>query len=171
MAENADNPGTGAGGRPPFVPTEKMRGEVQAFSIAGYTQEQIAEYLDIDPKTLRANFRTELDFASMKVIANAAMNVVRLGNGVPAEFDDKGNKIREEIPMSLGPNAFILKTRGKKQGWSERLELTGKNGEPLMPDLSGVSDDKLKILEQAELILNELAAAGSGTTGTGKTTH
>jgi hypothetical protein len=172
-SENTAEQNPDSGGRPPWEPTDKQRGEVTAFTVAGYTQEQIGAYLDVDPKTLRQHCRQELDFARMKVIANCATNVVRLANGVPAEFDAKGNKIRDEIPMSLGPNAFILKTQGKKvgEGWSERVEVTGKDGTPLMHDLSKLTDAELEIVAAAQRLLAGIAPAAAGPAGTGQTTH
>lgn len=158
-------------GRPPWEPSEKQRGEVQAFAIAGYTQEEIALYLEVDTKTLREHCRDELDFATMKVVAQAANNVVRLANGVPAVFDENKNCIRAEIPMSLGPNAFILKTKGKKLGWSER---PGTGG-PLAPedvDWSQYTDAEIELIARAQQLLSSRAAApAAGAKGTGATTH
>jgi hypothetical protein len=57
----------GAGGRPPWEPTAEERGKVAAWAEAGYTQEDIADRLDIDPKTLRLRCRKELDFGTRAI--------------------------------------------------------------------------------------------------------
>jgi predicted transcriptional regulator len=134
-------------GRPSFQADDIKRGEVRALTVAGYTQGQVAEYLGIDEKTLRKHFEQELRFATMKVLANCVSNVVQLANGVPAKFDEKGNCIRAEIPMSLGPNAFILKTRGKALGWSERIEHTGKDGGDITHS-HGVLDEVTRMVRE-----------------------
>ncbi len=53
-------------------PTDILRGKVIGFSCAGFTQAQIADYLNIDDNTLRKHYRYELDHAKMdKTIALA----------------------------------------------------------------------------------------------------
>lgn len=53
----------------PHEPTDKTKAEVTALYSFGTPQEEIAKYLDIDPKTLRKYYRQELDTAIVK--ANA----------------------------------------------------------------------------------------------------
>lgn len=121
-------------GRPKFEPSEKQRGMVQALAAAGYGQDDIAAYLGISDRTLRKAFRRELDFAEMELIAGAVNSLGRMAVGAPAQFDEKGNQLRAEVRPELGACCFILKTRGKALGWTERLELTGKNGAPIELD-------------------------------------
>ena len=52
-----------------YVPTDDDRRQVEEMARIGTPQEGIAEVLAIDPKTLRKNFREELDTAAE--IANA----------------------------------------------------------------------------------------------------
>ena len=52
-------------GSPEHEPTLLTRAKVEGFSCAGYTQTQIANYLQIDDKTLRKHYRHELDCAKM----------------------------------------------------------------------------------------------------------
>jgi hypothetical protein len=106
-------------GRTPYQPTDVNRGEVRVLATIGYTQEQIASYLGIAKMTLTKHFRAELDRAAMAVLAQCVTNVIMLANGRPAEYDARGNLIRTEIPVSLGANAFLLKTKGKFLGWNQ----------------------------------------------------
>ncbi len=55
----------GKGGPEGHLPTLETRAKVIGFSCAGFTQTQIADYLDIDDKTLRRHYRDELDKAKM----------------------------------------------------------------------------------------------------------
>jgi hypothetical protein len=135
------------------------RGQVKAWTEAGYSQDDIAARLDVDPKTLRKHCREELDFGAMDLLVNAVGQLGRMCVGAPAQFDEAGNRIREEVLPQLGAICFLLKTRGKKLGWSERLEVTGKDGAPVAPvlDLSQLSDEQLSIIQQAQEIVAALA--------------
>jgi hypothetical protein len=156
-------------GRPAFEPTDQNRGEVKALRVAGYTQEQIADYLDIDEKTLRLHFRDEIDKAKMKVIAGAAGNVVRAALGAPAQFDNKGNEIRAEQKPEAWAICFLLKTQAKDQGWSERFEHTGKGGGPIEhADLSKLTPEEL---DEAERLARKIADSGANRGGTRPTQH
>jgi len=59
-------------GRPPHVPSDQTRKQVEAMSSYGVPQEDIAKVLDIDPKTLRLHYRYELDTAEIKANAQVA---------------------------------------------------------------------------------------------------
>ena len=52
-----------------YVPTKKDRDTVYSYTQVGITQEDIAKILEINLKTLRKHYRSELDKAA--VIANA----------------------------------------------------------------------------------------------------
>lgn len=47
-------------GRPAYSPTESDRMDVAKWNRSGASQEEIADALDIDPKTLRKHFEAEL---------------------------------------------------------------------------------------------------------------
>jgi len=47
------------------IPTAKTRGKVEGFVCAGFTQEQIAKYLDISVDTLYKYYKQELDKTHM----------------------------------------------------------------------------------------------------------
>ena len=46
-------------------PNQKVAGKVEGLSAAGFNQKAIADYLQIDVKTLRKHYRDELDVAMM----------------------------------------------------------------------------------------------------------
>jgi len=99
-------------GRPAFDPTDEQRKTVKAMAGFGIPQEDIAAVLDVDPKTLRKHFRIELDtgetIATVKV-AESLYNNATSGN--------------------VAAQIFWMKARA---GWSEKHELGGFGGQPLM---------------------------------------
>lgn len=137
-------------GRKPWSPTADQRLAVRRWAIAGFSEDQIAARLNVDPKTLRRACRAELDDAFMDVLANTGLTVVQMANGRPAEYDKSNNLIRAELLPSLGACCFLLKTRGKKLGWSERLEVTGPDGKGLFDDLnfSALNNDEFGQLQK-----------------------
>lgn len=97
-------------------PTPEQRKTVRALSGFGVPQDDIAAYVDIDPKTLRKHFRVELDRGSLEATAKVAQslfNMATSGNNVAAAN-------------------FWMKARA---GWREKnnLEITGKDGTPIGP--------------------------------------
>lgn len=64
-------------------PTEITRAKVTGLAFAGYTQADIAKYLDISDETLRKYYKTELHNATCDVIddvAKTALNMARAGD-------------------------------------------------------------------------------------------
>ncbi len=57
---------------PLHKPTEKTKAKVEAFSCAGFTQEQIAHYLQIDTDTLKKYYDVELRESRMSKIADVS---------------------------------------------------------------------------------------------------
>jgi predicted transcriptional regulator len=141
-------------------PTDQQRAEVEAFAVAGYPAGEIAACLGVDAKTLRAHCRDELDFAAMRLTARIAGNVIRAALGAPARLDANGNVLEDEVLPQSWALTFYLKTRGKKLGWSERAEHTGKNGGPIELDYSSLSDEELRALDRARAILGRIAPRG-----------
>ncbi|PWU07231.1 MAG: hypothetical protein C5B43_00625 [Verrucomicrobia bacterium] len=84
-------------GPPEHEPTVETRAKVVGFACAGFKQTQIADYLDIDEKTLRKHYRYELDKAKME-------KTMMLGNNLYADALN-GDKVSRE---------FWLKCQG---GW------------------------------------------------------
>jgi len=143
-----------------WKPTDKQREDVEAFAVAGYSQGEIASCLGVDVKTLRAHCRDELDFASMRLTARIAGNVICAALGSPARYDAENNKLEAEVVPQSWALTFYLKTRGKKLGWSERAEHAGKNGGPLELDYSSLSDEELQTLDRARAILGRISPPG-----------
>ena len=55
--------------RPPFQPTDKSRDQVQSLKGLMVSEAAIANFLDIDVKTLKRHFRTQLDHGHDRTVA------------------------------------------------------------------------------------------------------
>lgn len=143
--------------RATWRPTDEQRADVEAFTVAGYSQGEIAACLGVDVKTLRTQCGDALDFASMRLTARIAQKVIRAALGAPACYDAKDNKLEDEVVPQSWALTFYLKTRGRKLGWSERAEHAGKDGGPLELDYSGLTDEELAALDRAHDILARIA--------------
>lgn len=90
-------------GRPEFAPTPEQRRLVKALAAVGVSQVDIATVVDIDVKTLRKHFRTELDVGAIEANAKVAQALFKRAT------EEKG---------SAGVQAaiFWLKVRA---GWRE----------------------------------------------------
>lgn len=116
-------------------PTPESRGEVRGMAMANIPKDVIAKAIGIDEKTLCKHYPEEVERGRTKLLAAAATQTARFVYGAKAEFDDRGNMIRGEIKPEQAACFFVLKTQGKKYGWSERTEHTGADGAPLFNDL------------------------------------
>ena len=87
-----------------FSATAEQRRTVRAMSGFGIQQEEIATFLDIDPKTLRKHFRAELDRGSTEATAKVAQSLFRMAT--------EGNNVAAAI--------FWMKARA---GWSEKQRI------------------------------------------------
>ena len=103
-----------------FTPTDEQRGMVKAFAAYGVQQDEIAKYLEIDPKTLRKHFRRELDTGSIEATSKVAQSLYKAATS--------GN---------VGAAIFWMKARA---GWREKhsLELTGADGGALITRIERV---------------------------------
>ena len=61
-----------AGGRPPYQPSEKERGQVKTLAGVGVSHNDIAKVLQIAPATLRTHFWQELEIGSIEANAKVA---------------------------------------------------------------------------------------------------
>ncbi|NJM10602.1 MAG: hypothetical protein HC889_00615 [Synechococcaceae cyanobacterium SM1_2_3] len=97
-----------------------MRDLVQTCAAAGIPQKTIAKWLGVGDKRLRKLFATELDDSRWNLVLDAykAMGVHMAGR--PAEFDQAGNCIREELKPNIAAPIFILKKRGGVD-WEDKL--------------------------------------------------
>jgi hypothetical protein len=146
--------------RAAWRPTEEQRAEVETFTVAGYSEGEIAACLGVDVKTLRSHCRDELDLSAMRLTARIAANVIRAALGAPVRLDANGKQLEAEVVPQSWALSFYLKTRGKKLGWSERAEHTGKNGGPIELDYSSLTDEELAALDRARAILGRIAPRG-----------
>lgn len=169
--------GVDVGGRPPWEPTDLDRGRVQGYAEAGFTHEQIAKRVGIDVKTLAKHCGDILEFARMDLIVGIARNAFRAALGAQAQFDGNGNCVRAEVLPQAWAICFILKTIGRKLGlgFTERLEITGKDGDPLLVGLTAVmtklSDEELAVIDHAQRILAAHAPELAGPQRDGETAH
>ncbi len=122
-------------------PNPKDRAMVRKMSSFGIPQEEIAEVLEIDSKTLRKHYRKELNTAA--AIANTEV------------AESLFNKATGDGPGSVPAAIFWLKSRA---GWREKQELdvTSSDGSmtPAKLDLSKLSTETL-----AEIVAAKDAAA------------
>lgn len=121
--------------------TEETTAKVAGLVIAGINQPDIAKVMGISEDTLQRKYRETLDISAAKTLANIANTLVQKAlNGDTASI------------------IFYLKTRGKKQGWSERIEVTGADGDRIK---SEVSFDPSSLTEQQLISLLEIAGGGA----------
>lgn len=129
-------------GRPEFKPTAANRQSVRTLARVNYKHEAIAEYLGIDSDTLRKHFKTELLVTKMNMLGDAANKLVAA--------------VKKGEPWAV---CFTLKTQAKEQGWSERYEVTGKDGGSIPLRLESLTDAQLGIL--IERIEGAISSRGS----------
>ena len=105
---------------PPHAPTPESRAQVSALYSYGITQEEIARFLSIDPKTLRLHYRDELDSAHVK--ANAKVGQFLFQNASGATLKD-GASHSDCVRAAM----FWAKTR---MGWREtnQIDHTSSDG-------------------------------------------
>lgn len=141
-------------GRPRFEPTDKQRGIVEALTALGMNQTVIAAYpgVRIDEKTLRENFRDELDFGLTKLLAGAVNQLGRAAVGAPAVYDADGKLLCAEVLPQAWAICFLLKTKAKHLGFSERVELVGKDG--------GAIEHKHEVVDEVAALIREEIGEG-----------
>jgi hypothetical protein len=91
-------------GRRSHKPDPTSRRQVEAMAGYGIPEVDIACVLDLDPKTLRKHYRSELDKGHIKATTKVAENLYRKATG----------EGREAVTAAI----FWLKTRA---GWKETL--------------------------------------------------
>jgi len=112
-----------------FSATAEQRRTVRAMAGFSVPQEEIATFLDIDPKTLRKHFRVELYKGGTEATAKVAQSLFRMAT--------EGNNVAAAI--------FWMKARA---GWSDRQRVEHSLAGPFAV-ISGVeraddlSDDEL----------------------------
>jgi hypothetical protein len=124
-------------GRPPHQPTAESRMKVWRTCATGGNQERIAAELGIDPKTLRAHYRYELDYAAAEANDLVAGTVLQMatGGGGPDGWRD----------AEFAAAKYWLQTRAH---WKQDvLEISGLEGGPI----------ETKDVSAREFIASELA--------------
>ena len=102
--------------RPRFTPSSEQRTIVSIMASCGFTHNQIAEKVQVDPKTLRRTFRNELDQGMQTANAIVAQSLFKKATG-----DGKSSVVAA---------IWWEKTRAGKKDISS-MELTGKDGGPI----------------------------------------
>jgi len=121
-----------------FGATAEQRRTVRAMSGFGVPQEDIATFLDIDPKTLRKHFRLELDHGSIEATAKVAQSLFRMAT--------EGNNVAAAI--------FWMKARA---GWREKHEVR-----VAVDDIDRMSDAELEaVIRKYERDIPTLAGTSS----------
>ena len=111
-------------GRKPYAPTEKDRRAVLAMTGAGITEAGIAGVLGIDPKTLRAHFREELDTGMIQANYSVAKSLYRI-----ATSDTKEALPAAEKPLWLdGIRATATAPAGQKGAGGPRRRGSRQRG-------------------------------------------
>lgn len=94
-------------GRRRHEPSEETRLKVNTLSMFGVKEVEIAGHLNIDPKTLRKYYRSELSDGHLKANVSVAKSLYR-----------------QAIDGNVTAAIFWLKSRA---GWSEKQETEGRN--------------------------------------------
>ncbi len=125
-------PHGGAIGQPPFVATDEMRRDVEAWVKAGLTQDDIGLLLDVSHDTVKRHFPRELAVSKIKLKAVLGGMVAK-------------KALAGDSKMLI----FWLRTQGK---WNTRIEVSGPDGGPVQSvDWARLLDGKTE---------EELAAIG-----------
>src|SRR5487761_2536839 len=103
----------GEQGQAAHIPTPATRAKVEAYAACGTTHPEICNLIGISDNTLQKYYRTELDIARPKAVANVAMSLYRKATG--------------EGPQSVAAAIFWLKTRA---GWKETQIIAGDSDLP-----------------------------------------
>lgn len=135
-------------GRPPFEPTEKQRGIVETLAAMGLPQAQIADFpgIEISEHTLRKHFRRELNTGLSRVLYATFGNLARAAMGSPAVHDKDGKLIQAEQKPEAWAICFLLKTKGKHLGFSEKIVVAGDPANPVQHKHS-VADEVRKLIQ------------------------
>lgn len=116
-------------GRPPYAPTERERGQVEALKAIGYPDKLIAKKLGINPRTLTKHFADVLEGAEEQATLNVIQSLYQKAVG----------NAKLGIKPELGAICYWLRN---KAGWIDiqRHEHTGKGGGPIAVETSTADD-------------------------------
>ncbi len=114
--------------------------------MAGYGigEREIAVVIGIARETLRAHYPAELEMGQALAKVNLGRSVYDQAVGRPAEYNEQGKLLREEVKPDRSVAIFMAKARlGFKE--TDRRELTGPNGGPIQVaslDLALLTDEE-----------------------------
>ena len=137
--EPEDAPEPNIGGRPPFEPTEEMRGKVESLVGFGYKQDDICKLImnpqtgePISRVTLEKYFRREIDIGALKANALVCESMHGQATGrakvVRVLEDGTQETVREGVKPNTTMGIWWSKAR---MGWSETKYIAGKDGGPI----------------------------------------
>ncbi|NBS71164.1 hypothetical protein EBT31_19990 [bacterium] len=126
-----------ARGRPPHVPTDRDRRQVEVMTGFGLTQEQIGKILNVSEDTLQRHYADEISNGVAKANIQVAQNLFNI-----ATSRDSG---------AVAAAIFWMKTRGR---WREtnHHELTGKDGGPIQTEAKMSVDASALTQEQRDAL-------------------
>lgn len=154
-------------GQRAHVPTEEMRRQVESMAGYGIPKEDIAAVTGVSKSVIERHYATELAQGHIKANSRVAQSLFQQATGAPAQVGPDGHVLRDEVKPNVTAAIFWTKAR---MGWREttRQEHTGKDGGPIEMELSRLSDDELRTLEN---ILGKTAQPGDGSGGDTPTRH
>lgn len=109
--------------RDEFHPTAEQRQQVEAMVGFGLTQEQVAMMVTnpatgrgIHVQTLVSHFEREIEVGIAKANLAVVQSLHRNATGRPAEYNQAGQKIRDEVAPNVTAQIWWTKAR---MGWRE----------------------------------------------------
>lgn len=159
-------------GRPEFEPTEEQRHQVATMSGYGIPYAKICAVIlnkqgnPIDTKTLMKWFRRELDVGMVNADVPVAETLFQKCVGRPAEYDQAGNCIREEVKPDTTALIWWTKCRmGWKEVSKQRDDGAGDGGASVTVNiLATLTDDQLDFLARLH---DQIAIPAPDQSGTG----
>jgi hypothetical protein len=129
------SPGKKGPGQPPTTFSEAQRIRIAELAGYGIPHKEIGRIIGVDAKTLRKHCRYELKTGAVEATCAVARTLHGLATG--------GN---------VAACIFWMKARA---GWSERVEVTGKDGKDLIPKLD--LSDRVELGRRLAFTLAEAA--------------
>lgn len=142
-------------GRPTFEPTKEQRAQISMMVAYGATKGDMALMIinpatgqPIHKQTLETAFRRELDVGAAEANMRVAQTLLQKCVGRPAQYDQYGNLIRDEIKPETPAINFWMKCRmGWRDGMNLNVQTTNLDIKP--EDLEGMTDAQIDALEIA----------------------
>lgn len=148
-------------------PTDQSRAVVRALVANGAREEDVCNYLKhmlnlpvASRATLAKHYAPELATARSHAQLTVAQGLYKKAVGAPAEFDVRGNKIRDEIKPEVTAQIFYLKAQA---GWKDHQTVTiDPDQKPIPVSIQSLTDRQLEELEAR--LLKKTGASPKGTT-------